>query len=271
MVKKLNFSRHVPFYEMWEKFKGSQGPERRAGTEPGGCRDMTSAGMTRRRFLRAWAVGAAGVLGALAESPWRLGSGDAEAERFPIEHLVLILRENHSYDNYFGTYPAGNGTTIGPRCQDEHPDPPHGRKAALDGVTVGKRGECHYRDLDVPNYFAYAREFVLCDNYFADIRGPSIPNYFMLMAAQAPTPDNPKGDILGKYDLPTIADRLTEKGISWRNYAGGYLSSRCSRRPLLVGMSSPSRNFRRMRCRARCPRCHGWSQASRTVNTPRTV
>ncbi len=182
---------------------------------------MTSAGMTRRRFLRVWAVRAAGVLGALAGSPWRLGSGDAKTERIPIEHIVLILRENHSYDNYFGTYPAGNGTTIGPRCQDKHPDPPHGRKAALGGVTVGKRGECHYREEDIPNYFAYAREFVLCDNYLADIRGPSIPNYFMLMAAQTPTPDNPRGDILGKYDLPTIADRLTEKGISWRNYAGG--------------------------------------------------
>src|SRR5271157_1734337 len=28
----------------------------------------------------------------------------------PIKHVVIILQENHSFDNYFGTYPTANGT-----------------------------------------------------------------------------------------------------------------------------------------------------------------
>ena len=27
----------------------------------------------------------------------------------PIEHVVLIIKENHSFDNYFGTLPGANG------------------------------------------------------------------------------------------------------------------------------------------------------------------
>ncbi len=26
-----------------------------------------------------------------------------------IEHVVFIIQENHSFDNYFGTYPGANG------------------------------------------------------------------------------------------------------------------------------------------------------------------
>ena len=28
----------------------------------------------------------------------------------PIEHVVIIVMENHSFDNYFGTYPGVNGS-----------------------------------------------------------------------------------------------------------------------------------------------------------------
>jgi phospholipase C len=27
----------------------------------------------------------------------------------PITHVVVIMEENHSFDNYFGTYPGANG------------------------------------------------------------------------------------------------------------------------------------------------------------------
>ncbi len=27
----------------------------------------------------------------------------------PIQHLVVLLQENHSFDNYFGTYPGADG------------------------------------------------------------------------------------------------------------------------------------------------------------------
>lgn len=169
----------------------------------------------RRDFLRA---GTAALAGGLAVPMVARARG---AGPRPIDHVIVVLRENHSYDNYFGTFPGGNGKTTGSRCEDERPDPPHLRDDALRGAAVGVRGYCHYREEDVPNYWTYAREFVLCDNYFGDVLGPSYPNYFMLMAAQTPTLDHIRGDTRGKFDLPTIADRLTDKGIAWRNYHGG--------------------------------------------------
>ena len=30
----------------------------------------------------------------------------------PINHVIVIVQENHSFDNYFGTYPTANGTLI---------------------------------------------------------------------------------------------------------------------------------------------------------------
>src|SRR5271157_1758732 len=33
--------------------------------------------------------------------------------QIPIKHLVYIIQENHSFDNYFGTYPGANGIPAG--------------------------------------------------------------------------------------------------------------------------------------------------------------
>ncbi|MBI3826307.1 MAG: hypothetical protein HY294_09950 [Candidatus Rokubacteria bacterium] len=172
--------------------------------------------MSRRALLRL----AAGAAAALAAGPGIARPRRAGAATTPIEHLVIILRENHSYDNYFGAFPGGDGKTVGARCLDENPDPPHLREHALRGVVVGGNGYCHYREEAVPNYWAYARAFTLCDNYFGEVRGPSVPNYVMLMAAQTPMLDNPpRGS--GRLEIPAITDRLDERGVEWANYSGG--------------------------------------------------
>ena len=31
----------------------------------------------------------------------------------PIEHIIVIVQENHSFDNYFGTFPGANGIPAG--------------------------------------------------------------------------------------------------------------------------------------------------------------
>ena len=33
------------------------------------------------------------------------------APQMPIKHVVIIFQENHTFDNYFGTYPGANGLT----------------------------------------------------------------------------------------------------------------------------------------------------------------
>ena len=37
----------------------------------------------------------------------------------PIEHIVIIVKENHTLDNYFGTLPRADGQQLGPA-----PNPP---------------------------------------------------------------------------------------------------------------------------------------------------
>src|SRR5689334_7746608 len=34
----------------------------------------------------------------------------------PLKHLIFILQENHSFDNYFGTYPGANNLSNAPPC-----------------------------------------------------------------------------------------------------------------------------------------------------------
>src|SRR5256885_5297742 len=31
----------------------------------------------------------------------------------PIQHIIFIVKENHSFDQYFGLFPGANGTTVG--------------------------------------------------------------------------------------------------------------------------------------------------------------
>ena len=31
----------------------------------------------------------------------------------PIQHIIFIVKENHTFDNYFGLFPGANGTTVG--------------------------------------------------------------------------------------------------------------------------------------------------------------
>ena len=35
-------------------------------------------------------------------------------EKLPIDHIVVVVKENHTFDNYFGSFPGAEGTTT---CQ----------------------------------------------------------------------------------------------------------------------------------------------------------
>src|SRR6267142_2298338 len=51
----------------------------------------------------------------------------------PIDHVVIIVKENHSFDNYFGTFPGANGANLA-AAQDPpaRGDPPHDHTAWLE-------------------------------------------------------------------------------------------------------------------------------------------
>lgn len=142
-----------------------------------------------------------------------------------IKNVVVFIQENHTFDSLFAGFPGANSRYAGKDCTDALPaDPPHQHRDALtpEGATTDA-SRCSYPEAAAPNYWKLARNFTLCDNFFSDVRGPSHPNYFMMMAAQTPIVNTPSPtdecpDFC--YDIPTIANRLDEKHIAWRDYAG---------------------------------------------------
>src|SRR5215470_6564204 len=145
-----------------------------------------------------------------ADAPVIRDSGDAPIGN-PIKHVVVIVKENHTFDNYFGTFPNAEGTTKAltkrgmidcPHAPDSTPrDLDHHHSAALvdwaggamDGwddvagstVNGDDLAYAQYHESDIPNYWAYARTFTLGDHFFANVLGPSFPGHLVVLAAQA--------------------------------------------------------------------------------------
>ncbi len=144
----------------------------------------------------------------------------------PIEHIVIIMKENHTFDNYFGTFPGADGITL-PRSRNPPlTDPKHTHEAWLTRETTSIREQ--FAESDIPGYFALARKFTLCDDYFTDVAGPSTPNHLMVVAADSPVIDNPPNFTTPPFSMPTSLPLTLEKaGRTWRGYGGfamGYLA-----------------------------------------------
>jgi phospholipase C len=196
----------------------------------------------RTRKFRALLALAAAVLLLPAGAP---AEAVATAPRTPIRHLVMLMQENHSFDNYFGTYPDADGIPAD-ICMPVRPGSPdkgcvkphhlgarplrdhsHDHKTALRQLNGGKMdgfvralqvrrqdGEVamgYYDRRDLPFHWAVADEYVLFDRFFSSSLEGGDANH-MFWVSGRPTPDNG----------PTIFDRLQERGISWKFYVAGH-------------------------------------------------
>lgn len=120
----------------------------------------------------------------------------------PIKTVVIIVKENHTFDNYFGAFPNANGDATLPQAPSPpKSDPNHTHEAWLRRKTDAMR--LGYKESDIPAYFAYARQFTLCDNYFTAVAGPSTPNHLMLITADSPLIDNPPRRVIRSIKLPS--------------------------------------------------------------------
>lgn len=151
--------------------------------------------------------------------PGRPGRVDASAfeTRWPIRHVVFIIKENRTMDQMFGRFPGVNGVTEGldgdrvrplTRPPDRLPDDiPHCYDCALEAWNGGRMNGFNRADIsdrfaytqmlpeDLPNYWRWAREFALSDNFFASAQGPSFPNHlFTIAATSGGTHQNPIQD-----------------------------------------------------------------------------
>jgi len=209
-----------------------------------------------------------------------------------IKHIVVIMQENRSFDEYFGTFPGADGipmrngrpTVCNPdparhACIRPYHDPndrnaggPHGLRDALASINGGKMDgfqrrtrnailtACRKKDpfapscrprhppdvmgyhdqREIPNYWRYAKEFVLQDHMFEPVASWSLPAHLFMMsgwsaactrkndpascrnAPQSPgTPPGELGNISGKkpiYAWTDLTHLLHEYHVSWRYY-----------------------------------------------------
>jgi phospholipase C len=180
------------------------------------------------------------------------GASPAAAESHPttpIEHFIVLMQENHSFDNYFGTYPGADGipkSTCMPIAKRSRPcvrpfrlggrpvpDLSHDRRihriqyargrmdgfvraASIDRQTVDRSVMGYYDDRDLPFYWNVADEYVLFDRFFAATTDGSVASHMFWVTG---TPGDADG---GFGDRATIFDRLDRRGISWKFYVEDY-------------------------------------------------
>jgi phospholipase C len=106
----------------------------------------------------------------------------------PIQHVVIIVKENHTFDNSFGTFPGVTGDATLPHAPDPSPDHNHTHLAWLGRATGAARVQ-YWKD-DIPAHWAFAQQFALCDHYFTEVATQSEPNHLTLITAHAPILDN---------------------------------------------------------------------------------
>ena len=141
-----------------------------------------------------------------------------------IDHVVIIVKENHTFDNYFGTFPGADGATLAAAQNPPTDDPDH-RHEAFMARSTDTAHRVQYGKAEIPGYFDLAAKFTLCDNYFSEVAGPSTPNHLMLICADAPIINNPhhhyRPNAASRYRLPSLPAALQNAGLLWGNY-GGY-------------------------------------------------
>ncbi len=158
----------------------------------------------------------------ITATPTRLPITETPAPtRAPIQHVIVIVKENHTFDHYFGRFPGADGAKqvpINGALQDPPvaPDRPpsdidHSFAGAhrawnqgamdkfqgLSGAVVAgfPVAFAQYREQDLPAYWTYAREFSLFDRYFTSVMGPSTPNHLFIVAASSGGAiANPRGE-----------------------------------------------------------------------------
>jgi phospholipase C len=181
---------------------------------------------------------------------------DAQASAH-IKHVFVIMQENHTFDNYFGTYPGVDGLTPGlsvpviPGVKAGQVAVPYHLRALrtqdLDHSEVSARiafnsGQMngfvaaqqdrnlpgslalgYYDGTDLPFYWDLAKNYVLADHFFSSAMGGSLANHQYWVAGK----DSGLGDSIPAkgIQLTTIFDRLENAGFSWKFYVKNYDST----------------------------------------------
>lgn len=180
-----------------------------------------------------------------------------------IEHIIVVMMENRSFDHFLGWLPKANGRQSGLTYFDSQ-DVPHTTFSLADNSSTGNFQGCGFQDPDhsfeggrvefdngkcdgwrliganplddfsigyytsgALDFFGHAAlDWTVCDNYFSGIMAETFPNRFHMHAAATDRlhnfthPANSGSDAPSPSTLPTIWDRLAERGLIGRYYYG---------------------------------------------------
>jgi hypothetical protein len=146
----------------------------------------------------------------------------------------------------------------------------YARRAEADSVgqVIG-----YHTAAQVPVYDALAREFLVCQRWFAAHPGPTFPNRFYTLTGRLNRDgygrwqvNNPEVSDLVPVLTKTIFDHLADQGVPWRYYEHGYCFLRLYERYTsdtanIVDALIRSTVFSPVR-RAHCLRCHSSTPTS---------
>ncbi len=143
---------------------------------------------------------------AVADAEGETVGGDAgPAFKTPIRYVFVIVKENHTFENYFTDFP---GATDGPKVIDRAGAAGNITRTAApatyasdighsndDGRTAYNAGRMNgfetfgyhfYTEQQIPAYWKLARRFVLADHFFSTVMAPTAPGHFAVWTSQAP-------------------------------------------------------------------------------------
>jgi phospholipase C len=206
--------------------------------------------LTRRQLLAGSAAvaGAVATTGAVAADASTRSRSNPQTAKLPhpkhsgIDHIVVVLMENRSFDHYLGWLPGAIGKQAGFRFKDDDGkvhkthhllerqgcgfnDPDHsydgGRlqfnSGKCDGFRKGGNDDFalgYYKAADLPLYSKLVEQSTVMDHWFASIMSSTYPNRYYTHAARTERIDN----AMVFTAMPTVWDHLKRNGVSATYY-----------------------------------------------------
>lgn len=163
-----------------------------------------------------------------------------------IKHVVIVMMENHSFDNYLGALGRGDATIkrsnldatgkavqqfpLSSTCQSVTGDVSPGWDVSHEAIgdldnsgfarAIGEQSMGYYTEDQLPFYWSLARTFPLCDRWFSSCLAPTYPNRRFMQAGTAAglieTRINSINDPLPANGV--IFEQLDAHGITWKDY-----------------------------------------------------